>query len=192
MYLTCNCQPHHHHHHHHHPFDSPPPPPLLNAASFSYILTPAFPPPTAFTVHRSLEFKEKSIRRSNFEHEHEEKEKKDERERKGESGVLPSVHLAMSLTCHVKRSTLTSVPSSKDTRQVMTAFASPAAGMCVVARWASRKRVFSACFRMERRPSVLRRKLSMMGEREGYTWRRRESFEFVFVNCADLQHCDIF
>lgn len=48
-------------------------------------------------------------------------------------------------------------------------FASPAAGMCVVARWASRSRVFSACFRMERRPSVLRRKLSMMGEREGYT-----------------------
>ncbi|XP_010769940.1 pleckstrin homology domain-containing family B member 1 [Notothenia coriiceps] len=66
-------------------------------------------------------------------------------------------------------STLTSVPSSKDTRQVMTDFASPAAGMCVTARWASRNRLFSACFRMERRPSVLRRKLSMMGEREGHT-----------------------
>lgn len=32
------------------------------------------------------------------------------------------------------KSTLTSVPSSKDTRQVMIDFASPAAGMCVVAR----------------------------------------------------------
>lgn len=60
------------------------------------------------------------------------------------------------------RSTLTSVPSRRDTRQVIIDFASPAAGMCVEARWASRKRVFSACFRMERRPSVLRRKLSMM------------------------------
>lgn len=67
------------------------------------------------------------------------------------------------------RSTLTSVPSSKDTRQVMIDFASPAAGMCVVALWASRNRAFSACFRMERRPSVLRRKLSMMWEREGYS-----------------------
>lgn len=45
--------------------------------------------------------------------------------------------------------------------------ASPAAGMCVVARWASRSRAFSACFRMERRPSVLRRKLNMMGGEEG-------------------------
>lgn len=67
------------------------------------------------------------------------------------------------------RSTLTSVPSSKDTRQVMIDVESPAAGMCVVARWASRKRAFSACLRMERRPSVLRRKLSMMWEREGYS-----------------------
>lgn len=66
------------------------------------------------------------------------------------------------------RSTLTSVPSSKDTRQVMTDLASPDAGMCVVARWASRRRVFSACFRMERRPSVLRRKLSMVEEGGGY------------------------
>lgn len=32
------------------------------------------------------------------------------------------------------KSTLTSVPSSKDTRQVMIDCASPAAGMCVVAR----------------------------------------------------------
>lgn len=75
------------------------------------------------------------------------------------------------------KSTLTSVPSSKDTRQVMIDFASPAAGMCVVARWASLNRVFSACFRMERRPSVLRRKLSMMGEEGGshyHTWKRRE------------------
>lgn len=69
------------------------------------------------------------------------------------------------------KSTLTSVPSSKDTRQVMTDLASPDAGMCVVARWASRRRVFSACFRMERRPSVLRRKLSMLEERGGYTAR---------------------
>lgn len=66
------------------------------------------------------------------------------------------------------RSTLTSVPSSRDTRQVMIDFASPAAGMCVEARWASRNRVFSACFRMERRPSVLRRKLSMMRDNVGY------------------------
>lgn len=75
------------------------------------------------------------------------------------------------------KSTLTSVPSSKDTRQVMIDFASPAAGMCVVARWASLNRVFSACFRMERRPSVLRRKLSMMGGEGGlhyHTWKRRE------------------
>lgn len=47
--------------------------------------------------------------------------------------------------------------------------ASPDAGMCVVARWASRRRVFSACFRMERRPSVLRRKLSILVEEGGYT-----------------------
>lgn len=66
------------------------------------------------------------------------------------------------------RSTLTSVPSSSDTRQVMIDFASPAAGMCVEARWASRNRVFSACFRMERRPSVRRRKLSMMTDNGGY------------------------
>lgn len=71
------------------------------------------------------------------------------------------------------RSTLTSVPSSKDTRQVMMDFASPAAGMCVVARWASRNRLFSACFRMERRPSVLRRKLSMMGGLHFYTCKSR-------------------
>lgn len=65
------------------------------------------------------------------------------------------------------RSTLTSVPSNKETRQVMTDFASPAAGMCVTARWASLNLAFSACFRMERRPSVLRRKLSIMDKRGG-------------------------
>lgn len=83
------------------------------------------------------------------------------------------------------RSTLTSVPSSRDTRQVMIDFASPAAGMCVEARWASRNRVFSACFRMERRPSVLRRKLSMMRDSVGYkTTPEREE-----RRCSHISFC---
>lgn len=60
------------------------------------------------------------------------------------------------------RSTLTSVPSSRATRQVMTDLASPAAGMWVAALWASRSRSRSACLRMERRPSVRRKKLSIL------------------------------
>lgn len=63
------------------------------------------------------------------------------------------------------KSTLTSVPSRRDTRQVITARASPAAGMCVAARWASRSRSFSACLRIERRPSVLRKKLNILSLR---------------------------
>lgn len=38
---------------------------------------------------------------------------------------------------------------------------SPAAGICVAARCASRSRSFSACLRIDRRPSVLRKKLSI-------------------------------
>ena len=60
------------------------------------------------------------------------------------------------------RSTLTSVPSSNDTRQVITDLASPAAGMWVVARWASLNLLFSVCLRMDRRPRVRRRKLNIV------------------------------
>ena len=77
------------------------------------------------------------------------------------------------------RSTLTSVPSSRDTRQVMIDFASPAAGMCVMACWASRRRVFSACFRIERRPSVRRRKLSMVTKRKRRRSRRRRAYQYL-------------
>lgn len=59
------------------------------------------------------------------------------------------------------KSTLTSVPSRRDTLHVMMDLASPAAGMCVAARCASRSRSFSACLRIDRRPSVLLRKLSI-------------------------------
>lgn len=60
--------------------------------------------------------------------------------------------------------------------------ASPAAGMCVVARWASRSRAFSACFRMERRPSVLRRKLNMTGGEEEHLYAPEieECIDFFF------------
>lgn len=62
---------------------------------------------------------------------------------------------------HTGKSTLTSVPSRRDTRHVMMDLESPAAGMCVAARWASRSLSFSACLRIDRRPSVLRKKLSI-------------------------------
>ena len=66
-------------------------------------------------------------------------------------------------TCitHTGKSTLTSVPSSSATRQVMMDFASPAAGMWVAALWASLSRSFSACLRIDRRPRVRRKKLSI-------------------------------
>lgn len=117
---------------------------------------------------------------------------------------VPNIQFTISKRCliHVNaltgKSTLTSVPSSKDTRQVMTDLASPDAGMCVVARWASRRRVFSACFRMERRPSVLRRKLSMLEERGGYTARpgqetqRVRNVQTSFINVLFLDFIHFF
>lgn len=86
------------------------------------------------------------------------------------------------------RSTLTSVPSNKETRQVMMDVESPAAGMCVVARWASRSRVFSACLRMDRRPNVLRRKLSMLGVRECHTTPPVSHKSVYNIGCDDEKY----